>query len=327
MNIFLDTNIFLSFYHLSSDDLEELKKLAVLARKGKIKIYLPEQVVNEFRRNRANKISDAIKRLREQSINLQLPQLSKKYKEYDKLRKVYKEYVKYHGKLIECIEEDTISNNLAADDVIEKLFNVLESIPTSQEQIAKSRLRIDLGNPPGKKGSLGDALNWEVLLETVPDGEELYFITDDTDFFSPLDPNSLDPYLEQEWSDCKSSNIHLYKRLSTFFQDHFPDIELAIELEKDLLIKDLAGASNFENTHKAISKLSRFIDFTQAQINEIIAAAISNNQIYWIARYPDVHNFLASVVKGREDQIDPDSLWRIKYVLEELEPYGEIPPF
>jgi hypothetical protein len=35
--LFIDTNIFLSFYHLSGEDLEELNKLAVLIEKGQIK--------------------------------------------------------------------------------------------------------------------------------------------------------------------------------------------------------------------------------------------------------------------------------------------------
>ena len=62
MNLFIDTNIFLSFYHLSSADLEELRKLVVLIDQGRLKLYLPSQVVDEFRRNRDNKIADAIKR-------------------------------------------------------------------------------------------------------------------------------------------------------------------------------------------------------------------------------------------------------------------------
>ncbi len=48
MNIFIDTNIFLSFFHFSSDDLEELKKLAVFLRRGKVRLWLPEQVVRNF---------------------------------------------------------------------------------------------------------------------------------------------------------------------------------------------------------------------------------------------------------------------------------------
>ena len=62
MNIFIDTNVYLSFYHLSSDDLEELKKLVVLAREGKVVLLLPEQVIDEFRRNRAANLRSVLLR-------------------------------------------------------------------------------------------------------------------------------------------------------------------------------------------------------------------------------------------------------------------------
>jgi predicted nucleic acid-binding protein len=50
--LFIDTNIFLSFYHLSGEDLEELNKLTVLLRKGEVALLLPEQVRDEFYRMR-----------------------------------------------------------------------------------------------------------------------------------------------------------------------------------------------------------------------------------------------------------------------------------
>ena len=59
MQIYLDTNVYLSFFHFSSDDLGELEKLVQLANDGKITLHLPEQVSQEFKRNRANKIADA----------------------------------------------------------------------------------------------------------------------------------------------------------------------------------------------------------------------------------------------------------------------------
>ena len=48
MNIFIDTNVFLSFYHLSNDDLEELKKLIVLIDNKEVTLWLPNQVKDEF---------------------------------------------------------------------------------------------------------------------------------------------------------------------------------------------------------------------------------------------------------------------------------------
>ena len=50
INLFIDTNIFLSFYHLTSEDLEELKKLFVLIDKNEIQLFLPTQVRNELER-------------------------------------------------------------------------------------------------------------------------------------------------------------------------------------------------------------------------------------------------------------------------------------
>jgi hypothetical protein len=40
INLFIDTNIYLSFFHLTSEDLEELKKLVVLIDKGEIALFV-----------------------------------------------------------------------------------------------------------------------------------------------------------------------------------------------------------------------------------------------------------------------------------------------
>jgi len=62
--LFIDTNILLSFYHLTNEDIEELKKLIVLIDNDKITLFLTDHVQNEFYRNRGSKIADAMKRLR-----------------------------------------------------------------------------------------------------------------------------------------------------------------------------------------------------------------------------------------------------------------------
>ena len=48
IHLFIDTNVYLKFYHYSNDDLEELNKLLVLLDNEKLELYLPEQVINEF---------------------------------------------------------------------------------------------------------------------------------------------------------------------------------------------------------------------------------------------------------------------------------------
>ncbi len=326
MNLFIDTNVFLTFYHYSSDDLEELKKLSALLQLGDLKLFLPEQVSIEFQRNRANKIADALKNLSEQRLNLQFPQISKDYKEYEKLRKAQRKYAKLHSELIEKIEQDVKGLSLKADSIIEELFQLAKIAATTEGLIAKARLRAELGNPPGKKGSLGDAIIWEALLETIPTGEDLYFITGDDDYSSPLDSAAIDPFLVGEWNDKVKSKLANYKRISQFFADEFPDIELATESEKDLLIRGLTSSGTFERTHLLISRLSKYSDFTPAQVNEIVIAAITNSQVYWIGSDWDVRTFLAGLVKGREEKIEPAYLEQLNRVLEGEEPSSDIVP-
>lgn len=43
MNLFIDANIFLDFYHLSGGDIEELKKLVALIEEGDVKLYSCKQ--------------------------------------------------------------------------------------------------------------------------------------------------------------------------------------------------------------------------------------------------------------------------------------------
>ena len=120
MDVFIDANIFLGFYHLTNDDLEELKKLTALLRQDRVHLWLPEQVKSEFARNREVKIADALKRLRDQNLSLQFPAMCKDYDEYQKLRDYQKEYRKEHATLVEKITEAVREETLKADRTIEK---------------------------------------------------------------------------------------------------------------------------------------------------------------------------------------------------------------
>lgn len=323
MNLFIDTNIFLSFYHLTSDDLEELRKLSVLLEKGEVKLYLPDQVVDELRRNRENKISAAIRSLKEQKLNLEFPALCKDYEEYPKLRDLQKQYEKEHSMLLRKITDDVEANCLKADEIIKDLFKKATPIDTTDELIANARYRMDIGNPPGKEGSLGDAISWEALLKEVPDNENLYLITDDRDYFSALDENKPKDFLGQEWRDNKHSEVNFYRRLSPFFKVHYPDIKLASELEKEILIRKLVTSATFATTHNAIAQLSKYEDFSISQVNEIVEAALTNSQINWIISDSDIHIFLSKLVKINKEKIKTENLETLSEELEEHKPKDE----
>lgn len=317
MNLFIDTNVYLSFYHLTNDDLEELHKLAIFVREKRINLLIPQQVIEEFRRNRENKIADSLKRLQQQKLNLQFPQICKDYEEYTLLRNLQKEYDKNHAALLKRIAEDVGSESLKADTTIRELFELGNLIRTSEQLISRSRNRVDMGNPPGKKGSLGDAINWEALLAEVVEGENLFFITDDHDYCSPLDDNLFDAYLLEEWTRKKKSSLIFYKRLSLFFKDHYPQIELASDYETDSLIRDLSHSSSFAQTHSIIAQLGNYFDFSAAQVNDIIDAALSNTQVRWIIGDHDVQEFIRNVVSNYEEKIEP---YKLSLIIDLLEP-------
>lgn len=315
MNLFIDTNIYLTFYHFTSEDLEELRKLLVVLGVGDMVLFLPEQVKWEYTRNRESKIADALKRFSTMKLPDQFPQICKQYSQFQDLQELIKEYEKLRSKLITHVENDVNNKTLLADGIIKELFEKANTIKVTDEILTDARTRLDVGNPPGKKGDpCGDAINWEILLKEVPEREDLYLITDDRDYLSQVNDNNIAQFLLEEWQKRKKSNIFFYKRLSAFFKDRFPDIKLASELEKELAILNLITSPSFESTHLAIVKLSKFTDFSNTQINEIVEASISNSQIYWINDDEDVKNFLCNIINGRESVIDSRNLTIFKQI-------------
>ena len=307
MNLFIDTNVFLSFFHFTSDDLEELRKLAVLLQEKRLVLWLPSQVIDEFVRNRDSKIKESLKRLRDQRLNLQFPQICKDYPEYQVLRSLQKEYETQHAGLLSQIEQHVARQELKADEIVRELFDLATPIECDDQIVDWARRRSELGNPPGKPGSIGDGVNWEALLSKVPDQEDCSFVGDDGDYSSALDDASLNAFLLAEWARRKNSVLHFYRRLSAFFADHFPDITLASELERELLVRNLPASDNFATTHRLIAKLGDVSDFTSSEVMELAVAATTNNQIRWILDDADVRKFFRGLLDRYADVIDDDS--------------------
>jgi hypothetical protein len=324
MFVFIDTNILLSFYHFASDDLDELQKLLDSIKKGAVVLALPDQVKQEFWRNREAKIADALFRLREQKLNLQFPQICKDSALYPAMRAAQKEYERSHGLLLAELTNAANTRQLKADKVIEDLFRVATVYPMQDALISRAQLRMSLGNPPGKNGSLGDAINWETLLEKAPNGEAMYFISGDKDFRSAIDDAQFSQFLTQEWTEKKSSELRYYNRLSAFFADYYPNIKLATEKEIEKLIGELAASPSFAHTHAVVVRFNQYTDFTNDQIDQIVAAIASNNQVYWIIKDEDVNQFTRRVISGKEAVIDGVNLKRLQEMLEEI-PEAEPP--
>jgi len=307
-SLFIDTNIYLTFYHFSNDDLEELRKLLVAINNKNIQLYITDQVINEFRRNREAKIADALDKFSSTKIPDQFPQICKTYKEYKLLREILNKYETTKNKLLQQLKDDIDNKCCKADEIIDDLIVVSKTLNVDDDILERSKLRYALGNPPGKKESLGDAINWELLLENVPKGQDIYLISDDKDYVSKIDRDKLADFLNSEWNNTKESHIYYYHTLSAFFRKQFPHIELASELDKELSITALITSPNFASTHLAIEKLSEYSDFTDSEIEQIVEGSINNKQISLIGADDDVREFLQSLINGKEDILEPATL-------------------
>jgi len=291
---------------LTSDDLEELKKVQVLIEKTKeITLHLPEQTYDEFNRNRETKIADALKKLREEKLNNLFPQISKEYPEYKKMRDAIKLFDESKSSLLEKLNTDITTYALEADKIIYKLFEKAVFYSTTEALLTNAKTRYDLGKPPGKNKSYGDALNWETLLGNVPDGEDLYFVSEDKDYYSEINPATFNYYLYQEWKNKKKSDIYSFKRMSEFFKAKFPKIKLASDYEKEILIRDLSASGSFAKSRLILYKLSEFEDFSSTELNDIVFACTTNSQIYWIRNDADIQKIITDIIKPNRDKIDP----------------------
>lgn len=153
IQLFIDTNVYLKFYHYSNDDLEELNKLQVLLDNDKLELYLPQQVINEFERNRDTKLADALKTFNSLKFNNQFPQFCKEYKEFENLKKIIRDFDYEKQALLRNVMLAIENQTLKADKIIEILFSKSNIIGITDDLVQESKLRFDLGNPPGKNKS------------------------------------------------------------------------------------------------------------------------------------------------------------------------------
>ncbi|EPG7393548.1 TPA: PIN domain-containing protein [Klebsiella pneumoniae] len=307
MNVFIDTNLFLDFYRMGKDKLDELDKVFALHKYGRLKLWLPALLKNEFWRNRSKVVADNIRDI-EKDYKPGLPHIFRQHDDIKEFNKAVAESNKIKNKIFSDIQEHFRTETLAADIVIKRIFEVATIIEADEETLKKGMLRYDLGNPPGKNKSYGDAVNWECLLREIPEGEDLYLITEDSDYKSPFIEGDMNEYMKHEWKTKKKSEPRMYARLSEFIKDHFPQATNLAGLEVELTIKDLEESPNFYTTHRVIEKLSKYKDLNQNQILKLMKIYFDNAQVGYIRHDQDVLDFgkkiLEEYVAGKNEDND-----------------------
>jgi rRNA-processing protein FCF1 len=318
MQLFIDTNILLSFYALNQEDLGELRKLADRVINKEVTLLITDQIIDEFYRNREQRIEGSLKSFYGQTFNPQLPQICESYpEEADKLRSALKDYEQAHSVMVARLAIDIKAKNLQTDQIIRSFFENGHKVELDQAIIDRARLRMGVGNPPGKNNSLGDAINWECLLNVVPDQTDLFLISGDKDYSSPLGDDDLSGFLRDEWERRKQSKILFYRRLSGFFKDQFPDISMANSRDRDFLVRELSSSQSLADVQKIVTRLVSYPEFTAGQANGILLAALNNQRVAWSIDDESVRGFLLNIMTRYQQYLDIEMLDRLRSLFDQ----------
>ncbi|XOF33571.1 MAG: PIN domain-containing protein [Candidatus Electrothrix sp. YB6] len=321
MHVFVDTNILLSFYHYSNDELDSLNEVFTDHEHGAATVYVTEQVKDEFVRNRDGKIKDALKKFNNSRLHPQFPSFMKGYEEYKRLQEIAKEARQVSKSILSKINEAIANEELPADKLTAKIFKDSDCKKVTAKHMEAANVRLARGNPPGKKGrSLGDAINWEILTENVPDKNDIHIISADGDYYSVLDENKPNAFLIKEWKQKKNGNVFVYRTLSEFTNKHFDGIAFSYDKEKQELIEQLSSSGSFAQTHNIIEKLDKYSYFSLKEIIEVLDAAESNSQFGSIVTDFDISDLLHQHAVPRFADIKKDSHRELlRKVIEEQE--------
>jgi hypothetical protein len=104
-----------------------------------------------------------------------------------------------------------------------------------------------------------------------------------------------------------------HPRISSFFKDRIPDIELASELEKELRIQALVESPSFAGAHEAITRLAGYADFTEQQARVLLEGALANSQIRSISMDADVRAFFKQLIETHREIFDTEQLQQFDY--------------
>ena len=163
MNLFIDTNKYLSLYALPRTELNELERLIEIVNDRRITLWLPKQVKDEFYRNReerllqnCQKIDELIKKYnKEESFDINIPECDERLKikliDTQKAIADLKDQVKLFLEEIKQDYENKIKNqSFLADMIIGRLFSSATLIALEEQIFSDALTRSKLGNPRGR---------------------------------------------------------------------------------------------------------------------------------------------------------------------------------
>ena len=292
MHIFIDANIFLSFYEASPDTLLELAKIAAVLKGRKAALWLPDQVKREFWKNREGSIGSALREFEKSSGLGAVPRLVSEDGEFRTIAKLASDLEKKKAEIISRVREQVKNEQTAADREVRMLFSLATEIDTSGSIFVEAQERALRQSPPGKQDRLGDRISWVALLRAVPASADLHVISADDDFSSEANPNEIKPYLAAEWTTKKHGTVKLWRRASQFLAAQVPGAATAIEIERTLMVESFEKSPSFARTHALIGEFPDLTHLSPALVDRLANAILTNSQIHWLRGDDDVKKFI-----------------------------------
>ena len=229
MQIFIDNNVFLSYFHPEAD-ITSLEEMWSLIDKKKASLLVTQQVRDEFYRNVRGRIEEERSKLLRTEYDLLVAVGDKKKRslEKDDIKKTEDEFrVFFKEKKVEAQEnlskiKNAEANWKKAEKRIDLLLELGTPLEEDEEIIKKAYHRYLKGNPPRKESadkegrgapSYGDAITWELLLKEARK-DNLMMVLKDKDFTEEIaGEKRIKHFLEKEWGQETTKKISLFSSL------------------------------------------------------------------------------------------------------------------
>ena len=350
--VLLDANALLALYTYNTPDLTLIEEF-LIGNKNNIMFILSDIIIDEYKRNRAKKIQEAINRFEKDNQNFGVPNVIRELEIYNDYAEAKNTMHQLAKQAINQAKEKANSRQLFADKIANHIFEnakILE-VKDDSEVLAAAEKRKLIGNPPGKRDEVGDRITWEALLKYCKDGD-LYILTEDTDYFSPLAqkiPNcksaeaenflisNMDEFLQEEWNKHKNGKVYIvrgWECLVEYFITKEPCTQFTTSADEALIqaikekirhaferyraVEKLINSESFKETHAAIERLRKYSDFTKTELRGLLKAYITNTQIFWIIQDYDVKEFAQKLLHISENYADDSEIRTLSEKLKKL---------
>ncbi|MFM9874206.1 MAG: PIN domain-containing protein [Fimbriimonadaceae bacterium] len=306
LNVFVDTNVLLDLYGFTKDDLNSISIAVDLVSEQGVKLFVNSLLVDEFERNRENKLKESIRSFEIADQEIKLPNVCNGLKEYENVVSHNRKMKQLQRVLRDELVSLAKSRELPADRIIEQLLSKAEVENVSSDLLSRAHIRSSIGNPPisTSSGHIGDGVHWLDLLDRVPQSEDIHLVTSDKGFYSSLDSISPHPFLVREWANLKLGSVSIYSSISEFISINFPDVKLPGDMRRLRLISLLERSSSFTATHSTVELLGAITNFRKEEMYRMISALRNNNQVWLICTDKNIEKFYYELAMRYYGEID-----------------------